>query len=528
MTIRPKHKLAIMLCVVICAVVALSTVLVACNNDADPAKATSFVSVDINPSLELVLDQNNRVMSVASANTDAAVMLWNEDGIVGANLSDAMDRIGSIAVKMGYVTDENNNISVTVSASGSINPAALYDTIKTGLTSAINKADATINVNVEKAIDLALSKELEQLKAAHVGEEGFGDELTLERYRLIKRAMVYDRSLKLKDAVKMSNDALAQKVQTVQANVSTKLGQTYKLAAREAQFAYDSARQTLNDSLYSAYFIQQITKSPLSQIIDLGQKSVAGASYAANRAAYTALEHYYQALRDYLDNPIYTQSDAQKVFHAIATVAGGVSYEDFKAEITDENGDITKDAINAYINKLYRNIDENKRAELEQAYATVKQSVLDAYKFIGDIANADIEGEIDVIVNDQQTKISFSINSIASVLESAINSILGTITPAFDAIKNIAIDAKDALSVENALAQLQKNIDKAYEKMALTDEDIAAIKTMQNSVNASLEQAANTYNEAIKAAKDAAEKFLSEQKEIKIEANATITAPRLS
>lgn len=520
---KTRRRSIITILCALCMTLVLATVLVACNGDDKPTqKATSFVTIDVNPSVELVLDQNNQVMSVAAANSDAEVMLWNEDGIVGVNVNVAAERIGELAVELGYVTEENNSVSISIAASGSVNVGELYNTIKAEFSTAVEAANDAIKVSVEQAVDLVLEKELEEIKSANAGKDGYGDELTLPRYRLIKRAMIYDRSLKLDAAVKMTNEELSEKVRSVQANVSTKLGKTYQLAAREAQFVYDTARQTATDSLYSVYFIDKIVNEPL-KFMDYGKRAVAAAAYTANRAAYVTLEHYYYALRDYLDDPIYTEDDAQAVFNAIATVAGGIEWQDFKAEITDENGNVTKEKISAYINKLYRNVDAEKREELETVYASIKQSVLDAYEFIGDIANADVEATITATVDGQQAQITASFTSLSSVIDSIASFISNTVNSVFGSIKDITIDdVKNALSVENALAKYNQNIQKAYEDMNLTQEDLTAIKEMETSLNDTLSQATVSFNNAVTAAKNAAEAFLKEQKQFRIEANIQI------
>ncbi len=517
--VKTRRRSIITILCALCMTLVLATVLVACNGDDKTSqKATSFVSIDVNPSVELVLDQNDRVMSVAAANPDAEVMLWNEDGIVGANINVAAERIGELAVKLGYVTEDNNSVSISIAASGSVNIGELYNTIKTEFSTAVESANDAIEVSVEQAVDLVLEKELTEIKSANAGKEGYGDELTLPRYRLIKRAMIYDRSLKLDAAVKLSNEELSEKVRSVQANVSTKLGKTYQLATREAQFVYDTARQTATDSLYSVYFMNKIVNEPLN-FINYGKRAVAAAAYTANRAAYVTLEHYYYALRDYLDDPIYTEEDAQAVFNAIATVAGGIEWQDFKTEITDEDGNITKEKISAYINKLYRNVDAQKREELEAAYASVKQSV----QFIGDIADADVEATITATVNGQQAQITESFTSLSSVIDSISSFISSTVNSVFGSIKDITINDKDPLSVENALAKYKENIQKAYNEMALTQDDITAIKEMETSINDAINQAATSFNNAVTAAKNAAESFLNEQKQFRIEANIQIT-----
>lgn len=462
-------------CCIAALVAVLSLSLVACNNDNDSAPtASSFVAVDINPSVELVLDQYNCVMSVAAANSDAEVLLWNEDGIVGANVNVAIGKIASLAVEYGYITDENSNISVTVSASASVNADALYNTISTAITTTIDTLDSTIQATVEKAVDLVLEKELADVKAANTDKSGYSD-LTVARYRLVKRAMSADRSLKMDAAVLMTNEQLSAIVETAQADAQAKLGKAYQLAVSEASFLYETTKQIAYDAVYPAYLIENLRFAD----------SIHASHYTALTAAYTYLDHYYYGLRDYIDNPIYTLDDAQALYNALATYLGGADYETFKAEITDATGDITFDSISAYINRIYRNLPQEDREAFDSAYTTVKSTVLDILRF-------------DVTLED---------NGIQAQLTG------------LSGFFNLNVSIYDVVSVETALEEIKAQIAVEYEAMNLTQEDIEEInnrrsdlkeiiegyeKDLQDAINSARKTAEDTFNQ-LKAARKSVE-----------------------
>ena len=85
----------------------------ACSNK-NP-EAASYVAMDINPSIELVLDKNDKVIAVNAANEDAEVMLYGAKGILNCKISDASRVIAELAVKYSYVDEDSVNINVTVS-----------------------------------------------------------------------------------------------------------------------------------------------------------------------------------------------------------------------------------------------------------------------------------------------------------------------------------------------------------------------------------------------------------------------------
>ena len=77
-----KKKISALLCVFAILVCLFS--FVACKNDEsneDQTVATSMVRMDINPSVELILDQNDKVLSFRVENEDAALAFYGEEGV---------------------------------------------------------------------------------------------------------------------------------------------------------------------------------------------------------------------------------------------------------------------------------------------------------------------------------------------------------------------------------------------------------------------------------------------------------------
>ncbi len=79
-----------------------------------PAKAVSetLITIDINPSVELVADKNNVVTAVRPMNKDAVLLLYNID-LVGHTVEDASKRIVELAVKMEYLNASNSNVTIS-------------------------------------------------------------------------------------------------------------------------------------------------------------------------------------------------------------------------------------------------------------------------------------------------------------------------------------------------------------------------------------------------------------------------------
>ena len=107
-------KIAILLTLVLC-VTLLTVSLAACNKDdgEDLTDATAFVTVDINPSVELTLNAEGKVLSAYGANEDGKVLLYGEAGIVGESVDKAVENItGSGRQSAGHLRQGGGGVLI--------------------------------------------------------------------------------------------------------------------------------------------------------------------------------------------------------------------------------------------------------------------------------------------------------------------------------------------------------------------------------------------------------------------------------
>lgn len=434
-------------------------------------KESAFVTIDINPSVELVMNKDRIVTSAVAANADAEVLLWQEEGIVGQDIETAVARITALAMEMGYLTEENADISVTVTTEGGKTEQDLLRSIDETIAGAVKESG--IEVKVEEAVDLVLSRELERVKQDNAGKPGYDDTLTLSRYRLVKSALKADRELSMDVAVQMTNEKLTEVVNKAQASAAEKLDQTAELAVSEAEFNYENAKQTLLDSAYTAVYTSRMDLSSLLANY--------GAMYAGYRLAYRTIEHYAQTMRQLIENPIFTSDDVFALANALGIdTSTEADYDAFKAAVTDENGNITRDSVNAYINEQYKKLSAEDRARLEAAYDDV-MDILDT-----------LEAEASIIREDGYALIN--------------SALLGM---------NISIEVKTYDDLPALLAAIQQKIDSVYAKMEsdMTENEKAAVLERQEEMSQKIAEHEKTLKETVAAAKQEAEDRLNTAKQ---------------
>lgn len=457
----------------------IAATLCACSSPAAPAKSLpaeasdtaikegAFITIDINPKIELVIDEKHVVTAAYAVNSDAEVLLWQED-LIGADIETALERIASAAVELGYLSPDNASVSVTVTTDHGKTEEALLATIDETMVQAVKKAG--LEIRVEEAVDLVLSKELARIKEENVGKPGYDDTLTISRFRLIRAALQADRELTMDEAVLMTGEELTEIVETARADATAKLGHAYESAEHEAAFIYENAKQTLLDSAYTAIYAERRDLSAL-----FGNH---GASYAACRLAYRTVAHYADTLRDLVENPIFTSNDVFALANALGIdTSVEAEYEAFKQELRDEEGNITKESINAYIERRYRNMDEEDRVKLEQAY----DEIMEMFDRLG--------AEASIIREDGRMLIQGALFGLG-------------ISVSFETYEDLPA----------LLEAIEKKTDEVYTRMQddLTENEKAKVQDMQEHMSEKIAEFEKSYRQTMEQAEAEAEAYLNE------------------
>ncbi len=163
----------------------------------------SYVTLDINPSIELALDENEIVVDAVTLNEDADIA-FSDINLIGLSIEDATEKIIDESIELGYITEvsETNLVNVT---------SYIEDEIKREELN--RKIVANINAHFEakKVYALVVQNGLdEELKTkAETYDIAYGKML------LVARAISLDDSLVESDLVKLS-------VKSIQAEIKEK------------------------------------------------------------------------------------------------------------------------------------------------------------------------------------------------------------------------------------------------------------------------------------------------------------------
>lgn len=483
---------------VLALVIGIAAIVVNNNKDKDQV---SYVAVDINPSVEFLVDKDGKVVTVIPENEDAQILLAGEE-LEGLTFEAAIDKVGTLAVKCGYLKNDNNQVTITVSGSVELS-TSLYDVAK----NAIETAGKAVGAVVTEGTNYLLEREVAYLKSNNQGKEGY-DTLTAGKLRLIKTAMLADRTLTMDDAVKMSEEDLVKRVNEHKEYLKGKVKTSLAIATEGATTLYEVSKQAYLDSAY----VSVASESLKSDIIGGGAKTYNAAKYLALNATYGILTGVSDMLDIYKANPVITEDDVLNLLNFVDADADEEAV-DVVNEIEDAYGECTLDNIQKYIKSLAYDEEGNAR-KLEIAFqiytGTEENDQILAAKMALSADGFDLSGILGPISG--YIKIGGEEGSFGEMVDSL-----------FSALGVKVSEIKDQATLENAITAVKDARDKALADCAFSDEELKAVEEKQASYAEKIASFEKTMTDAIASAKANFEKMIEASKKTRIEANGSIT-----
>lgn len=152
----------------------------------------NLVTIDINPSVGLMVDNNDKVVEVLSLNDDAVVAMEGLN-LVGLTLDDAIDKVIDNSVEMGYISElsEDNVVNVTTYLNNEEENKALNDKLRNRIESrlVVKKINALV---IENGLNEEIKKQAEEYDVSY------------GKMLLITRATNLDETLEKKALVDMT------------------------------------------------------------------------------------------------------------------------------------------------------------------------------------------------------------------------------------------------------------------------------------------------------------------------------------
>ena len=140
--------------------------LTSCGSNAKPDEGTvTRMTLDVNPSIEFMVDDQNKVVSVTALNDDGSILIAGES-FIGKTPEEAVELALSLSGELGYlvegnVTADENNVKISVSGN--------TEYAKTLLDGVEKKAKETLSsLNIKGAVEKVDALALDALRALAV------------------------------------------------------------------------------------------------------------------------------------------------------------------------------------------------------------------------------------------------------------------------------------------------------------------------------------------------------------------------
>lgn len=446
-------KTAIILAVVI---LSLSLLAVASGCSPTEAQAESYVAIDINPSVELVLDSDNKVLSLKAVNEDAQVMLYGEDGIIGLSVEKAAEKIAELAVEYKYV-EEDATVSITVSGKNHKTQESIYAKVEAGFKPVVEK----LNVKLENCVNIMYEKRLELLKERYPDNSNV-QAMDVAKLRLVDSAMLADFRLSFEDAAAMTNAELAE--------VVSQAHQRYKTIIQTiAQTAYDAAVSTYENAVQTALDSAYIKVSLIN-----------GTRYATLRATHRSILTIAEAAEKLQQMSGITDEQIEAIGENLKLE--GEKLEQFVTDVKDQAGQSIVESVNYVVDRMYANMTESERQAWDQ-YVEDAQVTLDGYRQQLELIAEDVKGQ----------------------LQSALALIEGFTGLDFSEIETFEDFYNQVLTaMENKIAELEQ-----WFEDNLTAEEKQEVKELQDKMSETVEKAEQALITALDKIKTEAENFFN-------------------
>lgn len=376
----------------------------------EDSEAAARMQVDINPSVEFILDEDNKVLSVTALNDDGALIIAGE-AFVGKTAEDAVELMVSISTEAGYLVKGDLSAGqdgITVSITGDEEAAQkLYDDVKagidafleeSGINAAVERGEAlkldALRALVQKADPTLTDEEVESmteeqlLNALKISRIETAQLLTEELREAYAAAKEYDFRFAERQATKDIISGLGSAYQTFLDGYAKALDSYRQAIQAVEQARYDylvDAESDYQKKLAEVHAQKDKVLEQRKEVAELSEgaaKDAAEAALAAEEATLQTLEAALELAGDTANAAFGLALSAMKTVENALTELEKTFPEEITTALT-ESAQQAQDAMNAAKDEAFAKFEEAHKEDIEKALADLqarKQALIDANK----------------------------------------------------------------------------------------------------------------------------------------------------
>lgn len=465
------------------------------NSDGGTAEKQAYISLDINPSIELIVDKDSNVVSVRGANEDGQILLYEETGIQGEKLDAAIQKITDLAVQYGYLDEENKVVDTLVTSGDSTFASDILAKVNTTITA--TAANLGLEVTTDGEGVYSLLRQMEEIKNQYPDNAAI-QSMSVQKFKLAL-SVSETGEISIEAAAKLDDSELIDKLKEATDKIEEYATEAYKEAKEKVKAEYEKAKELAESAVYSEFYHEKMLSHISTAYYGSVYQMYATAAKSLNAICDVA-EHA-ASLKNY---PL-----TEEQVSVVVTALGLESADALK----DSNGDVTVKSIEKYADKLFKN--SRGYEELEQTKEALNQAL--------DQIESAIKEKINQIAEEYQPQIeqaTASVRGILTGLEGMVNAMPESVKTALQTavtdMKDILADmeteiAEGTFGLEDLRGIAKRLEDKAHEYHELilsdlTEEELAELEARKEQVIGQLtenqEALERELEQASKAAKD--------------------------
>lgn len=373
-------------------------------------EAAARMQVDINPSVEFILDADDKVLSVTALNDDGALIVAGE-AFVGKTAEDAVELMASISTDAGYLVKGELSAGqdgITISITGDAEAAQkLYDDVKAGVDAFLEESGIDTVVERGEALKIDALRDLVQaadptltdeevaamteeqlLNALKISRIETAQLLTEELRAAYNTAKEYDFRFAERQATKSVIEGLGSAYESFLNGYAAALDSYQKAIQAVEQARYDYLVDAGSDYQKILAEVREQKDKVLEQRKEVAElpegaaKEAAKAALAAEEAILETKEAALELAGDAANASFDLALSAMKTVENALTELEKTFPEEITTALT-ENAQKAQDAMNAAKDEAFAKFEEAHKEDIEQALADLqarKQALIDANK----------------------------------------------------------------------------------------------------------------------------------------------------
>ncbi len=476
----------------------------ACNSDGsgDTENKQAYVSLDINPAIELIVDKDNNVVSVRGENEDGQVLLYEETGIKGEKIDAAIQKITDLAVQYGYLDEDNKVVDTIVTSGDNAFATEILSKVNTSVTA--TAANLGLNVTCDGEGAYSLLRKMDEVKKQFPNNTAIQN-MSVQKFKLAL-SVSETGEISLDAAVALDDAKLIEMLKEVSPQIEEFATATYIEAKTKALAVYEQATELAGYGVYTQYYLEKMLSHPLTAYY--------GGVYQMYASAAKGFDVICDVASLAANASNYPLNETQ--INAVVTALGMESADVLK----NSEGKITVDSIEAYADKLFKNTPASET--LEKTKAALTKALSEAEAVIKENVNemtAEYKPQIESALAGAR-RILASVEKMMVSMPDSIKTVLNTCTADLKEIlaEIDTILAGDKIEIDDLRDRADRLDEKAQDylkkiKADLSEEEWKELETRRLETIEKMSAQKQAFEKAIDDAAKAAKDYLAELKE---------------